>query len=985
MLDGRGDWADWRGRAARHARRRRASPTSPSPAATAPSPSRARSGPACSWPGPVAAPRRPDHPGQSRHHASRIAAPTSGCGLQQRARSRSPPRAWSTSASNRFENLRVADAAAPARRDRAQPARPRRAAGDGPQRRRSRRPASPTICARAASPSATTTIEGLRAVGSARVRADDIVIPVSARASRILGFDAVAGGPLANVRMDGEIGIAGTRLVSDNLHAALRPDRRARWRSPSTSPPAATSPRVQGRVNNYLVDGVGLFDVTTDLDMVSEARRLRPARPGRGAHPADRQCDGRATCSAAPARSPPTSRWSRRAWSASTISALAAPLLRDHLGRRHLPARTARSTCASPASAATYGPLAVLVTGTRERAADRGSPPPIPGFGIGLRDVTRDRPRDRAGLGDRGDRRIRPTGRSAPTSSSSRSRGPLTIAVNRLTFAGIDFAGPRRPDPRRAVRRHARPWPGRGSTAPSGSAAAGRYQRIDVAATRQWRAHPGRRADHHPARPRPARPSILTPTRRRSSATPSSPGSAAATCSSSGRGCGSTIAAAAARAQLFAEGRRGVPVPGRRQRGAGARPDPRRDAGPGQQHPVPLRPAGRDPPRVGGGWRLAPVTVALAAGPDPARRPLGRRPRRPVAARRPRPVDPQRLLAGPRPRRPATGSLDFAQPGRRRLPARRGAAQHRQLHPHRHRRPLGRRSNIALAGKPAARGRRSSPRSSAAAAASSAGSQARLQPLGPAAGVWPTRLLAAPLAGGIRYNGPADVPMSLRQPARPPADRPDRRRRRFQRPGPDTRNSPASSAPTTSPTSTRPMARGSPTSRSTAASTGSRLEIDQLSRPRRARHDQRPRQHRPRLGGGLPDRPQARVRRTPSWRAATISARPPPAISPSPTIASGASITGELELGEVRYQIVRQAAAEVPQLAGVRRRGEPLPPPGAERADAGVPSIWQLDLAPARRQPHLRLRHGPRIRMADADLRVQGTTATPRSGRPDSS
>ena len=39
--------------------------------------------------------------------------------------------------------------------------------------------------------------------------------------------------------------------------------------------------------------------------------------------------------------------------------------------------------------------------------------------------------------------------------------------------------------------------------------------------------------------------------------------------------------------------------------------------------------------------------------------------------------------------------------------------------------------------------------------------QARLQPLGPAAGSWTTRLLAAPLAGGIRYNGPAEIPMAF--------------------------------------------------------------------------------------------------------------------------------------------------------------------------------------------------------------------------------
>ena len=39
--------------------------------------------------------------------------------------------------------------------------------------------------------------------------------------------------------------------------------------------------------------------------------------------------------------------------------------------------------------------------------------------------------------------------------------------------------------------------------------------------------------------------------------------------------------------------------------------------------------------------------------------------------------------------------------------------------------------------------------------------------------------------------------------------------------------------------------------------------------------------------------------------------------------AEGARISGELALGEVRYELVRQAAAEVRQLGGVRRRGEP--------------------------------------------------------------
>jgi translocation and assembly module TamB len=39
--------------------------------------------------------------------------------------------------------------------------------------------------------------------------------------------------------------------------------------------------------------------------------------------------------------------------------------------------------------------------------------------------------------------------------------------------------------------------------------------------------------------------------------------------------------------------------------------------------------------------------------------------------------------------------------------------------------------------------------------------QLNLSPYGPEAGSWSTRLMAAPLSGGVRYNGPADVLASL--------------------------------------------------------------------------------------------------------------------------------------------------------------------------------------------------------------------------------
>ena len=113
-----------------------------------------------------------------------------------------------------------------------------------------------------------TTIQGLRAVGSARVRSGEMIVPVSATATRILGFDAAAGGTVERVTLNGEIGIAGTRLVSDNL--LLRSNRiNGRLALAFDLSAGRYLAAFQGLVSNYLVDGVGLFDVHTNLDMTS--------------------------------------------------------------------------------------------------------------------------------------------------------------------------------------------------------------------------------------------------------------------------------------------------------------------------------------------------------------------------------------------------------------------------------------------------------------------------------------------------------------------------------------------------------------------------------------------------------------------------------------------------------------------------------------------------------------------------------------------
>ena len=69
-------------------------------------------------------------------------------------------------------------------------------------------------------------LEGLSANGAATVDSDRILIPVSARIRRITGLDSVAGGSLANVSVDGDFAIKGTRVLSDNHAYSFRSDRR---------------------------------------------------------------------------------------------------------------------------------------------------------------------------------------------------------------------------------------------------------------------------------------------------------------------------------------------------------------------------------------------------------------------------------------------------------------------------------------------------------------------------------------------------------------------------------------------------------------------------------------------------------------------------------------------------------------------------------------------------------------------------------------
>jgi translocation and assembly module TamB len=810
-----------------------------------------------------------------------------------------------------------------------------------------------------------TTIEGLRALGNARVRAGDIVVPVSARATRILGFDAVAGGTIANVRLDGQIGIAGTRLVSDNM--ILRSDRiNARLALAFDLAAGRYLAAVQGRVDNYLVDGVGLFAVTTNLDMTSGAngfglRGRVAARSVRLTNETIRNLlGGVGTVTANIAMAP------SGIINVSDVR-LAAPRLRVRSGGGvYRPDGTIDLRLAGDSS--DYGPLAVRVTG-------RASAPRIvlaaasPGYG--LTNLTANVRATAQGwaLDARGDSAYGPFTADIVILSN---RGPLIIAVNRLTYAGVNFAG-------RVVQTRAGPFAGaltlegQGLSGNVTLAAAGRRQQIAVAATANGARTPG----DHPIIVQRGRVQVVITLPADAHGALDIVGGAELAGLASGdlfvqrARVEFNVSGGDGTAQLFAEGRRGVSfriaANGRRTGNLALL------AMQGQVNNIPFRFA--EPARlvhILGEWRMLPAAITFPQG---RVRLAGSWGNGLVIQTRLDNLDLSIVNAfspglgvGGR----ATGSLDFSEPADGAFPR----AEARLNVTGFTRTGIAVRSSpvdLFIAGN-------LTPEGGAAGAIIRRGgaiigrAQVRLQPLGPAAGSWRERLLAAPLSGGIRYNGPADVPMSfaslpghqLTGPLGIAADFTGRVDNPQFSDGVVRANNLTYVNETYGTRVTNLAVDG--------RFSASELHINRLT----GRAGNGTISGSGTIGlsstAGYPidlrlDFQNARLARSDDLGAtATGNLR-------ITNNSEGSWIRGALDLGEVRYQIVRQAAAEVSQLAGVRRRGEPLPDPNA-RADARVPSVWQLDIELRANNRIYVSGMGMESEWRTADLRARGTTTT---------
>ena len=318
-------------------------------------------------------------------------------------------------------------------------------------------------------------VQGLDARGVARFRRGFIAVPVAARARAITGLDSVAGGTITNVRLDGDLAVDWPRILSENLR--IRSDR-----IDATAIVLANvgtglyTGAIEGRINNYRVNSVGIFNLETNADLrrevdggISLVGRVR-AQSTRLFNEGVRNFLGGNLVASSDVRygSDGVIRFSRLRLTAPELRVTDGSGSYRPDGQIDLRARGISRQ---------YGPVGVQVTGTVANpqavvTAER------PGFGLGIAGL-------RAEIRSAGNAyAVQASGQTdyGPFTADIAVRtaaGPLTIDIRKATLAGIDVRG-------RVQQSAAGPFVGRLNASAPGLTgivrldAAGRYQEAIV-------------------------------------------------------------------------------------------------------------------------------------------------------------------------------------------------------------------------------------------------------------------------------------------------------------------------------------------------------------------------------------------------------------------------------------------------------------------------------------------------------------------------
>ncbi|MCA0207478.1 MAG: translocation/assembly module TamB domain-containing protein [Proteobacteria bacterium] len=814
-------------------------------------------------------------------------------------------------------------------------------------------------------------VEGLSLAGKARVDADQIVIPVAGRASRIRGLDTVAGGTLVQVRLDGDLAYSNGRILSDNL----------RLRSPRIDAKAIIiadlnkgfyTGAIDGRINDYRIESVGIFDIDTDADLKTAPRggfeivgRVR-ARSTKLFNSGVRDfLGGNATASS-------DVRYGTDGIVRFANLRLSAPRLRVTGGQGSY-APNGQIRLNARANSTDYGPVGVELAGTISdpRAVVTAA---RPGLGIGLANLVA-----RINGAPNG-YRLAATGDTdyGPLSADVvllMAKGPLTIDVERGDLSGIGFNG-------RLVQSKAGPFEGQLNASGQGLGglvrltAAGKYQAaaINVRANDVVLPGPAQLAVGSAIVDADVtlydRPHIVADIQVAETQIREYDIAVARVKIDYRDGSG--------KAQALVEGTSGVPF--RIAANADLKPDLWRASVQGRATGINFRTT--SPARIipgADGYELLPTTVSLGRG--SSARIAGRFGDGIMLQSRLDRVNmailnavyPDMGLGGR-----ASGSLDFEQANSDSFPR---ADARLTIHDFTRTTAvsISQPVDVNFAGKLLADG------GEARAVMRKRGSvigrmQASLRPLGPGAGGWTERLMAAPLGGGIRYNGPADTLYSFFGPANQHV------------------SGPVAVAADFSCSVSDPCLQGVVRGKDMVYEnqtygtrltnmvvagrfTGNRLEIEHLTAKAGDGTVQAKGFISLASADGYPMNISATLDNARLAKSENIAARATGNLTLEKVAGQTALLSGSLRLPETRYKIVREGAAQVPVLTGVRRK----PPAGRPRvAGDGLAAVGgslfdliRLDIA--LKAPDEIYVSGMGLESEwKADIVLRGTTEAPR-------
>lgn len=815
-------------------------------------------------------------------------------------------------------------------------------------------------------------VETISLAGNARVDPDKILIPVAGRAARIRGLDTVAGGTLTAVQLDGDLAYAGGRILSDNL----------RLRSPRIDAKAILiadmnrgfyTGAIDGRINDYRIESVGIFDISTDAKLETAPRggfaiagRVR-ARSTRLFNSGVRDfLGGNAVASS-------DVRYGTDGIIRFSNLRMTAPLLRVTSGQGSY-SPDGRVQLSARANSTEYGPVGVELAGTitDPRATVTAA---RPGLGIGLANLVA------RITGAPNGYRLAATGETdyGPLSADVvllMATGPMTIDIERGDLSGIGFNG-------RLVRSDAGPFVGQLNASGQGLgglvrlSAAGQYQAAAINVRANNVVLPGAAKLALGAAVVDAditlydTPHVVADIQIADTSIRNFDIAVGRVKIDYRDGSG--------QAQALVEGTSGVPF--RVALNADLKPELWRASVQGRATGINFRTT--SPARIvpgKDGYELLPTTVNLGRGStarvagrygDGGMMLQSRLDRVNMAILNA--VYPDLGLGGR-----ATGSLDFEQTSSEAFPradARLTVTDFTRTTAASVSQPV----DVNFVGKLLSDG------GEARAVMRRRGTvigrmQASLRPLDPGAGDWTTRLQAAPLGGGIRYNGPADTLYSFFGPAGQHVTGPIAVAADFS----CRLSNPCLEGVVRGKDMTYDnQAYGTRLTKMTVNGRfdGNRLEIDELTATAGDGSVQAKGYISLASDQGYPMNIAATLDNARLARSENIAARATGNLTLEKVAGQAALLSGDLRLPETRYRIVRATAATVPALTGVRRKA----PTGRTRVSGdGLAAVGGslFDLI----RLDIRLRAKDEIYVSgmglesewQADIKLQGTTEAPR-------